>query len=324
MTKAVTSSIAIAVATCLLQTAAFAEAAGAAAPAAAVEADAGPQVISRASASPEGPIFVDGTLYVVDYVGHDVLRIRADVDNSVSNVVWHRDGCGPTGLARVPEGLLVACFDGRLVATISLDGKTLDVIEKDEKGEALREPNDFTLDAAGGVYFSGTGPWEPDPVVGKVYYRPKGGAVRTVAADLHSPNGLVLSPDGRLLYVAESFASRLLVFDVAKDGTLSGKRVFLNIADVIPEAGKTPFTPDGVRIDRDGNLFVGFWDGGGFIVLSPQGRLLKRVNLPATHNPNLAITPDGKSVICTGVIDLPDKSSRGELYRVPNPLLPHD
>jgi gluconolactonase len=320
MDKTLARFPAAALAMALCATLRAAEAAAAAPPAAAAEADTGPEVISRASASPEGPIFVDGTLYVVDYVGHDVLRIRADADNSISNVVWHRDGCGPTGLARVPEGLLVACFDGKLVATIALDGRTLDIIDKDEKGEALREPNDFALAAGGGVYFSGTGPWEPDPVVGKIYFRPKGGPLRTVAADLHSPNGLVPSPDGRLLYVAESFASRLLVFDVAADGSLSGKRVFVNIADVIPEAAKTPFTPDGIRVDGKGNLFVGFWDGGAFIVLSPQGRLLKRVNLPATHNPNLAITPDGASVICTGVIDLPDKSSRGELYRVPNPL----
>jgi gluconolactonase len=282
--------------------------------------DDGPVILTRQVTSPEGPIFVDGALYVVDYAAHDVVRVRFIEEMIATNPVWHRDGCGPTGLARVPEGLLVACFDGRYVATVSLDGRTLSIAENDEKGERLREPNDFTLDATGGAYFSGTGPWEPDPVVGKIYYRSAQGAIRTLAADLHSPNGLALSPDGRLLYVAESFASRILAFDVAADGSLSGKRVFLNVADVIAEAAKTPFTPDGVRVDRDGNLFVGFWDGSCFVVISAQGKLLKRVNLPAMHTPNLAITPDGKEVISTGVFDLPDKSSRGELYRVPNPL----
>jgi len=281
-----------------------------------------PEVISRASSSPEGPIFVDGSLYLVDYAGHDVLLVRAEPDNSVSKVIWHRDGCGPTGLARVPEGLLVACFDGRLVATVSLDGRTLAVIENDETGQRLREPNDFALDARGGAYFSGTGPWEPKPIVGKIYYRTAEGKIRTVASDLHSPNGLVLSPDGKLLYVAESFASRLLVFTVAPDGSLSDRREFLKISEILPEAGTRSFTPDGVRIDHDGNLFVGFWDGGCFVVISPQGKLLARVNLPAPHDPNLAITPDGSSVISTGVFDLPDKASRGELYRVANPLAP--
>src|SRR6267154_1822315 len=72
---------------------------------------AGPEVISRDVRSPEGPIFVGDTLYLADYVGHNVVRLQ---DQS-AKVIWHRDGCGPTGLARVPEGLLVACFDGKSV-----------------------------------------------------------------------------------------------------------------------------------------------------------------------------------------------------------------
>jgi gluconolactonase len=277
-----------------------------------------PEVISRAIRSPEGPIFVDGTLYLVDYAGHDVVRLT---ENS-AKVIWHRDGCGPTGLAHVPEGLLVACFDGKQVATISLDGRTLSIVENDETGQRLREPNDFASDGRGGVYFSGTGPWEPRPIVGKIYYRSADRRVRTVASDLHSPNGLVLSPDGRLLYVAESFASRILLFNVAADGSLSERREFLKLSEVLPGAGGRTYTPDGLRIDRQGNLFVGFWDGACFAVISPDGKLIKQIDLPAPHDPNLAITPDGRSVILTGVFDLPDNGSRGELYRVPNPVAP--
>jgi gluconolactonase len=276
------------------------------------------EILSRDIRSPEGPIFVDGTLYLVDYVGHAVVRLQ----DGAAKIVWHRDGCGPTGLARVPEGLLVACFDGKQVATISLDGKTLSIVENDETGQRLREPNDFALDARGGVYFSGTGPWEPRPIVGKIYYRTADRKLRTVASDLHSPNGLVLSPDGKLLYVAESFASRIVLFNVAADGSLSQRREFLKLSEVLAAASGRTYTPDGLRIDRNGNLFVGFWDGACFAVISPEGKLIKQVDLPAPHDPNLAITPDGKSVILTGVFDLPDNGSRGELYRVANPLEP--
>jgi gluconolactonase len=279
---------------------------------------AGPEVISRDVRSPEGPIFVDGTLYLVDYAGHNVVRL----ETPSAKLIWHRDGCGPTGLARVPEGLLVACFDGKQMVTISLDGKTLATVENDETGQRLREPNDFALDTRGGVYVSGTGPWEPRPIVGKIYYRSADRKLRTVASDLHSPNGLVVSPDGKLLYVAESFASRILLFDVTPDGSLSGRREFLKLSEVLPTAGGRTYTPDGVRIDRSGNLFVGFWDGACFAVIAPDGKLIKQVDLPAPHDPNLAITPDGASVILTGVFDLPDNGSRGELYRVPNPVAP--
>ena len=136
------------------------------------------------------------------------------------------------------------------------------------------------------------------------------------------PDGLVLSPDGKLLYVAESFASRILLFDVAADGSLSGRREFLKLSEVLPTAGGRTYTPDGLRIDRGGNLFVGFWDGACFAVIGPDGKLIKQVDLPAPHDPNLAITPDGASVILTGVFDLPDNGSRGELYRVTNPVTP--
>jgi sugar lactone lactonase YvrE len=277
---------------------------------------AGLEVISRDIHSPEGPIFVDGVLYLVDYAGHDVVRIQ----RASAKVVWHRDGCGPTGLVRVPEGLLVACFDGRQVVTISLDGRTLSTAESDESGQRLREPNDFALDARGGVYVSGTGPWEPRPIVGKIYYRGADHKLRTVASDLHSANGLVLSPDGKLLYVAESFASRIVLFDVAPDASLSGRREFLKISEVLPTTGGRVYTPDGLRIDHHGNLFVGFWDGACFAVISPDGKLIKQIDLPAPHDPNLAITPDGSSVILTGVFDTPNGGSRGELYRVRNPV----
>jgi len=279
---------------------------------------AGLEVISRDVRSPEGPIFVDSTLYLVDYAAHNVVRL----EQRSAKVIWHRDACGPTGLARVPEGLLVACFDGRQVVTISLDGKTLATVENDENGQRLREPNDFALDARGGAYVSGTGPWEPRPIVGRIYYRSAGGQLRTVASDLHSPNGLVLSPNGKLLYVAESFASRILLFDVAPDGSLTGRREFLKLSEVLPAAGGRTYTPDGLRIDHNGNLFVGFWDGACFAVIGPDGKLIRQVDLPAPHDPNLAITPDGASVILTGVFDLPDNGSRGELYRVPNPVAP--
>jgi len=113
-----------------------------------------------------------------------------------------------------------------------------------------------------------------------------------------------------------------VLFDVAPDGSLGGRREFLKISEVLPTAGGRVYTPDGLRIDRNGNLFVGFWDGACFAVISPDGKLIKQIDLPAPHDPNLAITPDGLSVILTGVFDTPNGGSRGELYRVPNPVSP--
>ncbi len=81
-------------------------------------------------------------------------------------------------------------------------------------------------------------------------------------------------------------------------------------------------TPDGVRIDRDGNLFVGLYRGGGIAVISRDARLLKYVKLPGAHHANLALSPDRRTIFVTSADDRPDGSYRGELLVVPNPIAP--
>ena len=87
-------------------------------------------------------------------------------------------------------------------------------------GPAFIGPNDFVADATGGVFMSASGPWETAPIVGKILYRAPDGSLRTVADDLHYANGLALSPDGRTLYCSETYAYRIVAFDVGEDGSL--------------------------------------------------------------------------------------------------------
>jgi gluconolactonase len=272
-----------------------------------------PEVAATGLQFPEGTIFVGSTLYFVDYATSDVLRlVGAKVEK-----VWHRDGCGANGLIQVPSGLLVACYESGTVARITLDGKSQETISRDDEGLPFLFPNDLAADAHGGVYFSASG---SESSLGKVYYRSADARVRQVAAGIHYSNGVAVSPDGKKLYVAESLASRLLVFDIAPDASLSGQREFVKLADVVGNVpgGSTAreFTPDGVRVDPYGNVFIGLYRGGGFAVLSPAAKLLKFVPLPGAHHANLAISPDGKSVYVTSN----DDASGGALLVVPNPI----
>jgi len=276
------------------------------------------EIVAKNLQFPEGTIFVGDTLYFVDYSTSDVLRLVGSTSaNPRVETVWHQDGCGANGLVAVPDGLWVACYDTNTIVKISKDGKLLETIAQDDTGQPFSVPNDFAADKKGGVYFSGSG---SEANLGKVYYLTASHRVEQVAADFHYSNGLVVSLDGKLLYVNETRAGRILSFTIAPDGTLSDRRQFVKLSDILGEAGGKVYSPDGLRIDKHGNLFVGLYDGGGFAIISPDGKLVAQVALPGQHHANLAISPDGKFVYSTGFFDTPINSYRGQLFRVRNPV----
>ena len=85
---------------------------------------------------PEGPIYVDGTLYLVDYAGQTILK---ESDGALKPI-WKQAGCGPNGLAHPAEGLFVACYDSNQIEIVSLDGKTLTAVATDDAGKPFLGP----------------------------------------------------------------------------------------------------------------------------------------------------------------------------------------
>ncbi len=268
-------------------------------------------VLASGLGFPEGPVYIDTTLYVVDYNASAVLRLAGRTVQKV----WQQEGCGANGLLPVPGGLLVACYDNGTVAKISLDGRLLETIKADDAGHALSSPNDLAADGKGGVYFSASG---SPGIPGKVFYRGVDRSVREVASDIAYSNGLVVSLDGSKLYVNESQTGRILVFAIAGNGSLSERRVWCRLGDVLDHAPLARLTPDGLRMDMHGNLFVGLYDGGGFAVIGPDGKLVKKVDVPGAHHANLAIAPDGKSVAITSLGDV--AGATGQVLLVANPV----
>ena len=94
----------------------------------------------------------------------------------------------------------------------------------------------------------------------------------------------------------------------------------MKLADILGDRRSTVFTPDGIRRDQHGRLFVALYDGGGFAVLTSDGKLEKMMKVPAAHHSNLAISPDGKCVFVTAIDDMPDGAYRGALLEVANPV----
>jgi gluconolactonase len=272
------------------------------------------EVVATGLHFPEGAIFIGETLYFVDYATSRVLRM----DHEKVETVWYQDGCGANGLVALRGELLVACYDNGTIVRMTSDGSVQETITHDSTGGVFVRPNDLTAGAAGGVYFTGSG---SELVLGKVYYRDATGQVTMVADGINYANGLAVANDGHLLYLAESKKHRLLTFEIGANGRLSHQAEFVQLGDILADGQHDVFTPDGVRLDKHGRLFVGLYDGGGFAVLTGDGKLIRKVELRGSHHASLAISPDGKSVFVTATDDTPDGSGRGEILKVDNPVV---
>jgi sugar lactone lactonase YvrE len=285
-----------------------------AAPAAAGEV----KVINPDAWFPEGPVWHQGKLFYVEYGRNTVMTW----DGSRNEVFWKQDGCGPSAVVPTPAGeLLVTCYDSGTIGRISADGKTLTPYAKTRDGQGFVGPNDIVVDAKGGVFFTASG--HEGPVIDAAVYRiAPDGTVTLAAADLHNANGLALSNDGKILYVIETEDNRLLQFAVHEDGTLSDRRVFLRLDDLVP--GPVRIWPDGMKIDAKGEIYLGqsprsLDAPGKILVVSPDGgKLLRTLSVPSPSMPNLAFGP-GEKVVYVMALDQIDKAPwHGKVYEVPN------
>jgi gluconolactonase len=257
---------------------------------------------------PEGTVFVGDQLYFVDYGASSVYRLQ---DHSAVPV-WHQAGCGANGLLPFKKGLLVACYDAGTVVHLSLDGRVLQTLTHGASNEPLDRPNDIATDGRGGAYFTASG--GDGGTAGKIYHLPPDLSQATaVADDIQNANGIALAPDGKTLYLGESTTDKVLQFDVAADSSLTHRRDFLVLDTRLPGNGR--HTPDGIRTDPKGRLYVSLYNGGGFAVFDSNAALLTNVSLPGSHHSNLALSPDQAWVYGT----INDSGDAG-LYRVRNPL----
>ncbi|NJO37047.1 MAG: SMP-30/gluconolactonase/LRE family protein [Rhizobiales bacterium] len=235
---------------------------------------------------PEGPAVVDGVLYYVEYAGQTLMRW-----DGTRTEVWRRDGCGPSAALPFQDGFLITCYDSGEVVQVSMDGETLAVVDKDADGAAMVGPNDFAADGKGGVWMTASGPWDSAPIAGVVYHIAPDLAVTAVADDLHYANGIVQRDS--TLYVAESEAARVIMFDIQDDGSLANRRLFVRLGQVDEVSGPWAY-PDGLKLGPDGNLWIGSYAMGRLVAVSPEGKFVKAIDVPAATVPNLAFGPNGE------------------------------
>ncbi len=193
------------------------------------------------------------------------------------------------GHTRDRQGRLVSCeHGGRRITRTEYDGSVTVLMDSFE-GKPLNSPNDLVVKSDGTVWFSDppfgiSGNYEGhrhEPSLGQNVYRldPETGAASVVADDVLGPNGLAFSPNEEILYIVESRGvptRKILAYDVSKDGrSISNKRVVIDAG-----AG----TPDGFRVDVDGNLWCGWGMGDpeldGVMIFNPDGKPIGRIALP--------------------------------------------
>ena len=213
-----------------------------------------PRTVISGLAFGEGPRWHDGALWFSDMHGHVVIRSTVEGETTTIAEVTHDE---PSGLGWLPDGrlLVVAMETGKLLRRES-DGTLVE--HADLSGLARGSINDMIVAADGTAYVGDMGARLSveggERVPGQSIRVAPDGSVSCAADDLASPNGHILTDDGRTLIVAESGASRLTAFDVQLDGTLTNRRTY---ADLAPEKEGVNFAPpDGICLDAEGAVWV--------------------------------------------------------------------
>jgi len=242
----------------------------------------------------EGPVAAsDGSLLFMS--GSTITR----VDPQGRFSTYLQDASGVTGLAFDTLGRLIGARTDP--AQILVLAPHREVLADTINGVPLLRPNDLTLDPRGGIYFSDQ-PRRPGqrPVPERrhgLLYRSPDGIVRQVADDIKAPNGLVLSPDGRVLYAADSYGEFILAYDIQPDGALMNRRNFGKLqGGPIQTATGIQRSADGLAIDGDGRLYVA--SRLGVEVFDPRGRHLGLIRIVGGTGPqNLAFAGPNKSLL---------------------------
>lgn len=234
--------------------------------------DARIEVLATGFAWSEGPVWVKdgGYLLFSDIPRNSVMKWTAKdgatlflKPSGYTGVAEYSREPGSNGLILDSEGRMISCEHGdRRISRLERGGGKRTLVDN-YQGKRLNSPNDAVLKSNGDLYF--TDPpyglpkgWD-DPLreldFCGVYRLSTDGKLTLLTRELSRPNGIAFSPDEKTLYVANSDPERAIwmAYPVKDDGTLGSGRVF---ADVTAMVGKTKGLPDGMKVDRAGNLFA--------------------------------------------------------------------
>ncbi len=219
----------------------------------------------------EGPVWSrEGFLIFSDIPGNKLMKLVP----GEGTAVYHEPSNGAIGNALDAQGRLYTCESHARRVTRTDKKGHLEVLAEKWEGKRLNAPNDIVVSKTGHVYFT-------DPAFGSqadtreldfygVYHITPKGQLSVIAKPSGRPNGITLSPNGRILYIANSDEHNVRAYDVDHGGEVSGERVAISGIDGVP---------DGIRTDEKGNLYVA---AKALVVYTPQGKLLATIPIAET------------------------------------------
>jgi gluconolactonase len=251
----------------------------------------------------EGPKWLKGKLYLSSmffdqkWNGDPKKSATVEVDPD-GTYRFISKGLQTNGLMPLADGNLAVCdMFGHRIVEMTTKGKIVKTLASTYEGKPIDGPNDLVADAQGGIYF--TDPqFTPEakksqPGRAVYYITPRGKTIRIIPPDdFAMPNGILLSPDGRTLYINNTYDSEsfwnvetdkdnwVWAYDVNGDGTVKNGRKFAALVltpEVVDRKGRSSGA-DGMTIDENGGLYVATYMG--VQVFNPRGEFLGLVNTP--------------------------------------------
>jgi len=228
---------------------------------------------------PEGPAWNGkDALFVSNCYGGWIAQIT---DSKVDTFVTARSiGIQKTnGTVFDSFGNLFACDYGLKAIVKISPAKSMTIIADSSQSQPFNRPNDLAFSKSGNLYFTDPNRYDRQNPDGKVYcISGKDRSVRIVHNAIAFPNGIAFSEDGKQMFVCESAANRILIFDILQSGNITNGRTFVELPGG---------DPDGIALDVQGNLYVAHFGGGAIYIITPDGKILQKISAPGKKPSNL-------------------------------------
>lgn len=234
----------------------------------------------------EGPACdARGNVYAVNFGAQQTIG-RVSPDGHAELFVTLPGASVGNGIRFDRAGLMyVADYTGHNILRIDPRTKAITVFAH---GPEMNQPNDLAM-APDGTLYASDPDWKNQR--GQIWRIDTRGAIRRVARDRGTTNGIEVSPDGRTLYVNESVQRKVWAFPISPDGSLGTPQLIREFSD---------FGFDGMRCDIDGNLYITRHGKGAVIKMTPRGEVLREVGVLGANPTNLCFGgPDGCTVYVT-------------------------